>query len=167
MQDRNSTDLITSKVINNNLLSKYLTKFIGNRDYRTTEEREYEKCTFNPKFINKGKFKNVDSKLSNYINEKEVTARRRDIALFGASENIQNFVKTSRSAGRCISYDGRINNSLCMSEGGFLHRNNRDETSSISLLNEMRSIPTIYSNRTVAGLGSILKFGYSHRYYEK
>jgi len=40
---QNSPDYITNKVISNNMLSKYLTKFIGNRDYRTTEEREYEK----------------------------------------------------------------------------------------------------------------------------
>jgi hypothetical protein len=54
-----------------------------------------------------------------------------------------------------------------MSDGGFLCRTIDDETSTISVLNEMRSIPTIYSNKNVAGLGGILQFGYSHKYHER
>lgn len=165
--EKNSTDFITKKVINNNLLTKYLSKFIGNRDYRTTEEREYEKCTFKPNFVNKSKFKNVNSKLSGYINEKDETDRKRDIALFDASENIKNIVQTSHSVGRGMSFDGRLNSTLCMSDGGYLFRSRREETSTISVLNEMRSIPTIYSNKNVSGLGGILQFGYSHKYQEK
>jgi len=54
-----------------------------------------------------------------------------------------------------------------MSDGGFLFRNNNDETSTISVLNEMRSIPTIYANKNVTHLGGILQFGYSHKFQEK
>ena len=165
--EKHSADFITNKVISNNLLSKYLTKFIGSRDYRTTEEREYEKWTFKPNFVNKKKFKNVNSKLSGYINEKDETDRKRDIALFDASENIQNIVQTSHSVGRGMSFDGRLNSTLWMSDGGFLFRTKRVETSTISVLNEMRSIPTIYSNKSVSGLGGILQFGYAHKYQEK
>ena len=160
--EKHSSDFITKKVISNNLLTKYLSKFIGNRDYRTTEEREYEKCTFKPSFVNKSKFKNVNSKISGYINEKDATDRKRDIALFDASENIQNIVQTSHSVGRGVSFDGRLNSTLWMSDGGFLFRSKREETSTISVLNEMRSIPTIYSNKNVSGLGGILQFGYAH-----
>lgn len=165
--DRNSTDFITNKVINNNQLSKYLTKFIGNRDYRTTEERELAKCTFKPKFLNRTKFKRVKGKLAGYIKEDDSTSRTRDIALFSASENIKSVIQGSHSVGRGGSVDGRMNNSLCMSDGGFLLRTNDDETSTISVLNEMRSIPTIYANKNVSNLGGILQFGYSHKYHEK
>jgi hypothetical protein len=41
--DRHSSDMITNQVISSNMLSKYLTKFLGNKDYRTTEERELDK----------------------------------------------------------------------------------------------------------------------------
>lgn len=160
------TDYITSKVINNNMLSKYLTNFIGNKDFRTTEEREYAKCTFKPNFVNKKKFKNVNSKVSNIINEDDKGSRSRDIAMFNASENIKSVVQY-QSMGRGLSADGRFNNSLCMSDGGFLHRAENDETSTISVLNEMRSIPTIYANKNVKNLGGILQFGYSHRYQER
>ena len=78
-----------------------------------------------------------------------------------------NIVQTSQSVGRGMSSDGRLNSTLCMSEGGFLFRAKREETSTISVLNEMRSIPTIYSNKSVSGLGGILQFGYSHKYQEK
>ena len=66
-----------------------------------------------------------------------------------------------------MSLDGRLNNSIWMSDGGFLFKNKANETSTISVLNEMRSIPTIYSNKNVVGLGGILQFGYSHRHQEK
>lgn len=165
--DRNSTDYITNKVINNNMLSKYLTKFIGKKDYRTTEERELDKCTFKPKFINRNKFRNVKGKVAGYIREEESKERDRDIALFGASENIKSIVHNNLSVGRGLSADGRLNNSLCMSDGGFLFRTNHDDTSTISVLNEMRSIPTIYSNKNVSGLGNILQFGYAHKYHER
>lgn len=36
-------DLLTRKLICSNKLSKYLTGFIGKKDYRTSEERELEK----------------------------------------------------------------------------------------------------------------------------
>lgn len=162
----NETDYITSKVINNNMLSKYLTNFIGNKDFRTTEEREYSKCTFKPNFVNKKKFKNINSKVSEIINEDDKGSRSRDIAMFNASENIKSVVQY-QSMGRGLSADGRFNNSLCMSDGGFLHRAENDETSTISVLNEMRSIPTIYANKNVKSLGGILQFGYSHRYQER
>jgi hypothetical protein len=162
----NDTNYITSKVISSNMLSKYLTKFIGNKDFRTTEEREYAKCTFKPRFVNKKKFKNVNSKVSGMINEEDLGSRSRDIALFNASENIKNVVQY-KSVGRGLSADGRFNNSISMSDGGFLLRADNDETSTISVLNEMRSIPTIYANKNVKSLGGILQFGYSHKYHEK
>jgi hypothetical protein len=165
--EQHTSQMITSKVIAGNMLSKYLTKQIGNKDYRTTEERELDKCTFKPKFVNKKKYKNVGSKVSGIIKEVDKGSRTRDIALFSASENIQNVVQTSHSLGRGLSADGRFNNSLCMSDGGFLYRNHDDETSTISVLNEMRSIPTIYANKNLKGLGGILQFGYSHKYHEK
>jgi len=167
MMDRNTTDFITNRIINNNQLSKYLTKFIGNKDYRTTEERELDKCTFKPKFVNKKKFKNVRGKVSGCIREKNLNSRQRNIALFSASENIKGFVQSSLSVGRGLSADGRFNNSMWMSDGGFLFRTEEDETSTISVLNEMRSIPTIYSNKNLSGLGGILQFGYSHKYHER
>jgi hypothetical protein len=165
--DKHSTDMITNKVINNNMLSKYLTKFIGNKDYRTTEERELDKWTFRPKFINKRKFKNVKGKVAGYIKEEDSQSRTRDIAMFAASENIKSVIQSCHSVGRGLSADSRFNNSLWMSDGGFLCRTIDDETSTISVLNEMRSIPTIYSNKNVAGLGGILQFGYSHKYHER
>ena len=110
--DRNTTDFITNRIINNNQLSKYLTKFIGNKDYRTTEERELDKCTFKPKFVNKKKFKNVRGKVSGCIREKNLNSRQRNIALFSASENIKGFVQSSLSVGRGLSADGRFNNSM-------------------------------------------------------
>lgn len=112
MIDRHGTDSITNRIISSNQLSKYLTKFIGNKDYRNTEEREYEKCTFKPKFVNKKKFKNVKGKVSGYIREKNSTNHDRDQALFSASENIRGFVQSSHSVGRGLSTDGRFNNSL-------------------------------------------------------
>ena len=160
------SELITSKVISNNDLSKYLTKFIGNRDYRTTEERELEKCTFRPKFVNKHKFKNVKGKLNGYIQDERIKGRAKDIALFSASENIKTVVN-SHSILRGNSMDSKLNQSLCMSDGGFMFRTKDDETSTISVLNEMRSIPTIYSNKNLSGLGGILQFGYSHKYHER
>ncbi|CAI2379575.1 unnamed protein product [Moneuplotes crassus] len=165
MLDRNSADFITNRVIHNNQLSKYLTKFIGNKDYRTTEERELDKCTFKPKFVNKKKFKNVKGKVSGAIKEKDHKSRERDIALFSASENIRGAIQSSQSVSRGLSADGRFNNSLSMSDGGFLFRTDDDEASTISVLNEMRSVPTIYSNKNVAGLGGILQFGYSHKFH--
>ena len=39
----NSQSLMTQKLINSNKLSKYLTGFIGKKDYRTSEERELDK----------------------------------------------------------------------------------------------------------------------------
>lgn len=105
------SEMITSKVISNNTLSKYLTKFIGNRDYRTTEERELAKCTFRPRFVNKHKFKRVKGKVAGYIKEEGSHSRVRDIALFAASENIKSVV-SSQSIMRGHSMDSRMNQSL-------------------------------------------------------
>lgn len=76
-------------------------------------------------------------------------------------------MQSTKSEGRGYSVDYRLNDSLCMSDGGFLNRTKNDETSTISVLNEMRSVPTIYANKNVSGLGSILKFGYAHKHQEK
>lgn len=54
-----------------------------------------------------------------------------------------------------------------MSDGGFLFKTKDNDTTTISVLNEMRSIPTIYSNKNASGLGGILQFGYSHKFHEK
>lgn len=147
-------------------MSRYLTKFIGNKDYRTTEERELEKCTFKPKFVNKHKYRKVRGKIAGYIKEDTEENRARDIALFRASENVKS-VANSHSMLRGHSMDSRLNQSLCMSDGGFLYRTKDDETSTISVLNEIRSIPTIYANKNVSDLGGVLQFGYSHKYHEK
>lgn len=109
----------------------------------------------------------MKGKLNGYIKEKGSLSRERDVAMFSASENIKGVMRSSQSVGRGFSADGRFDNSLCMSDGGFLYRTNDDETSTISVLNEMRSIPTIYSNKNVSGLNGILQFGYSHKYHEK
>ena len=58
---------IMDKIVKNNKLSKYLTKQVGNKDYRTTEERELDKCTFKPKFYTSGKKRTVKSKIASYI----------------------------------------------------------------------------------------------------
>lgn len=165
--DRNSTDFITNKVISSNLLSKYLSKFIESKDYKSTEEREYEKCTFKPNFVNKKKFKNVNSKLAGYIKENDAEDKNRNVALFSASENIKGLVQSRQSIGRGMSLDSRLNSSIWMSDGGFLFKTKANETTTVSVLNEMRSIPTIYSNKNASGLGGILQFGYSHKYHEK
>ena len=61
-------NVMTNKLMETNNLSKYLTGFIGNKDFRTTEERELDKCTFNPKFYpNHKRYKSINSKLSPYI----------------------------------------------------------------------------------------------------
>jgi len=54
-----------------------------------------------------------------------------------------------------------------MSDGGYLIKDKNDNITSVSVLNGMRSIPTIYSNKNATGLNSVLKFGYTHRYQEK
>lgn len=54
-----------------------------------------------------------------------------------------------------------------MSDGGYLFKTGQDDVSTVSVLNEMRSIPTIYSNKNVANLGGILQFGYSHKFQER
>ena len=45
--------MLTEKLINSNKLSKYLTGPLGKKDHRTTEQREVDKCTFNPKVCSK------------------------------------------------------------------------------------------------------------------
>ena len=59
----NDPDLI-SKIYKSNKLSKYLSKQIGKKDYRTTEERELAKCTFKPKLYPAGKRKTIKSKIA-------------------------------------------------------------------------------------------------------
>lgn len=49
----NHHSMLTEKLINSNKLSKYLTGTNGKKDYRTTEQREVDKCTFNPKVYSK------------------------------------------------------------------------------------------------------------------
>lgn len=110
--DRNSTDFITNKVISSNLLTKYLSKFIESKDYKSTEEREYEKCTFKPNFENKNKFKNVKSKLAGYIKDSDAEDINRNIALFSASENVKGIVQSRQSIGRGMSLDSRLNSSI-------------------------------------------------------
>ena len=46
---------------------------------------------------------------------------------------------------------------------------NRDkgDISSISLINENRTLPTIYANRDTKSLGRVLNYGYTHRYLER
>ena len=109
---------------------------------------------------------NVKGKLNGYIQDERIKGRAKDIALFSASENIKTVVN-SHSILRGNSMDSKLNQSLCMSDGGFMFRTKDDETSTISVLNEMRSIPTIYSNKNLSGLGGILQFGYSHKYHER
>ena len=105
--------------------------------------------------------------MSKYIQEEESQAKTRDVALFAASENMKSIMNTSQSMIRGRSVDNKLNNSLCMSDGGYLFRTNNEDASTLSVLNEMRSIPTIYANRSVAGLGGMLQFGYSHKYNER
>lgn len=49
----NSQSMLNEKLINSNKLSKYLTGTLGKKDYRTTEQREVDKCTFIPKVYSK------------------------------------------------------------------------------------------------------------------
>jgi hypothetical protein len=49
----NNHSMLTEKLINSNKLSKYLTGTLGKKDHRTTEQREVDKCTFNPKVYSK------------------------------------------------------------------------------------------------------------------
>lgn len=68
-EGRHHQQMLTQTLINNNKLSKYLTSFVGKKDFRTTEEREFAKCTFNPKLYPKHRrYKAIKGKLSSYIN---------------------------------------------------------------------------------------------------
>lgn len=61
-------NMLTQKLINSNKLSKYLTGFIGGKDYRTSEEKEFAKWTFNPRTYPKHRrYKDIKAKLSPYI----------------------------------------------------------------------------------------------------
>jgi hypothetical protein len=51
----NHRSMFTEKLINSNKLSKYLTGTLGKKDYRTTEQRELDKCTFIPKVYSNSK----------------------------------------------------------------------------------------------------------------
>lgn len=67
-EGRQHQQMLTQTLINNNKLSKYLTSFVGKKDFRTTEERELAKCTFNPKLYPKHRrYKAIKGKLSSYI----------------------------------------------------------------------------------------------------
>ena len=99
MAMKSNPNFVTEKVMNSNKLSKYLTNFIGKKDYRTTEEREYAKCTFNPKFYPKHRrYKTIKARLTNYIQGEQSENTFRDAHLFTSSENVKGIIQTNPSA---------------------------------------------------------------------
>jgi len=159
-------DIVANKLINNNKLSKYLTSFIGKKDFRTTEERELDKCTFNPKIYSKHRrYRTIKAKLTDYI-KGEVDISEDDYML-SKHENFKIINKNNSSSHRGKSLANPLASSLVTSDDGYLNKNKGNNSNSISIINEMTADQNIYSSKTPSNLGIVLTFGYSHQFKER
>lgn len=76
-------NILTAKLLNSNKLSKYLTTFICGKDFRSSEERELDKWTFQPKFFVKHRrYKTIKGKITGYINGESTLERPKNVSIY-------------------------------------------------------------------------------------
>lgn len=160
-------NLITEKLINSNKLAKYLTEFIGNKDFRTTEQRELDKWTFTPKFYSTHRrYKTIKGRLSNYLKGDEEYGR--------AGQSTVHMIENQSSLQNCKSADSRYSSILAtrqhlpqVNENIYKQTNFQDNWKSIILIEELKANPSLFKSETPTNLEIDLKFGYSHKFKEK
>ena len=76
-------NILTAQLLNNNKLTKYLSNFIGGKDFRPTEERELEKWTFKPNvFVNHRRYKTIKGKISGYIHGENSHEKPKNVSIY-------------------------------------------------------------------------------------
>lgn len=166
----NSQSLLTQSLINSNKLSKYLTSFIGKKDFRTSEERELDKCTFNPRFYAMHRrYKAIKTKLSPYKNDKMINrslsknsdyiekSKRMSPTSYSVIKNSQSSKKHTYSV---YKVDLFCDKNKAISSPNRSRVVNKSTSKSLSSFN-------FQTKDKSSNLNSLLKFGYTHSFQQK
>jgi hypothetical protein len=155
-------DILTKKLICSNKLSKYLTGFIGKKDYRTSEERELAKWTFNPRTYPKHRrYKQIKAKLSPYIKGKKLATGDESTK----KRNLKTKIFRTKDDERFLKSDRSILSKSKHNESDFMtvkHKNRQF----CSYNGTLKSNSGVFATES-PNLESLLKFGYSHGYQQK
>ena len=152
-------NVVTNALIKSNKLHKQATGFIGSKDFRRSEERELDKCTFNPKSFNHhSRFKTIKARLSDYIKGEQPYHRNVEQG-YPAMYPKEHRVQSLASPGKFMILD---------SNEKMTPKNKTDNSGSYSLSSTLKAKlkPNIYASPS-SNLGVVLKFGYSHKFQEK
>lgn len=164
----NSQSLLTQSLINSNKLSKYLTGFIGKKDFRTSEQRELDKCTFNPKFYAMHRrYKAIKTKLSPFKSGKMLNR-----SLTKKSDYME---KSKRMSPSSYSVVKNSQSSKKHTYSVYTIDLFREKHKNISHPNRSRVVNKHSSKKTIdfqtkdktSNINSLLKLGYTHSFQQK